>query len=110
MDPRSQKRDLGHTSVFLAAIGVDLRVFSTRPRSGNMIQAVIATWYNNIRSANGTVDSNRLITCRPRATTKALVLMVPKTKSGTESRPSLFCGIGVALPGTPGQSIGDSLG
>ena len=56
-----------------------------------MIQAVIATWYNNMRSANGTVDSRRLITCCPRATTKALVLMVSKTKSGKESRPSLFC-------------------
>ena len=75
-----------------------------------MIQAVIATWYNNIRSANGTVDSKRLITCCPRATTKALLLMISKTKGGKESRPSLFCGIGVALPGTPGEPSRDTLG
>jgi len=75
-----------------------------------MIQAVIATWYNNIRSATGTVDSKRLINCCPRATTKALLLMSSKTRSGKESRPSLFCGIGVAMPGTPGERTGDTLG
>ena len=55
-----------------------------------MIQAVIATWYNNIRSANGTVDSKRLITCCPRATTKALLLMISKTKGGKESSSGVF--------------------